>query len=111
MVTSYPTDTSCRNTQVKAEVELVQKIVSVVRSSRADYNIPNKSKTEIWLELADSATRDTVSGYLGCVSTLAYCSKVNIADSPPQGCAIVTVNDKVRSFKENLKREKQFLLP
>ena len=34
----------------------------------------------------------------GCLTPLAYCSKVNIADSPPQGCAIVTVNDKVRSF-------------
>jgi len=96
-VTPFPTpeDIPYRNTNIEAEVELIQKIVSVVRSSRADYNIPNKSKTEIWLELADSATRDTVSGYLGCLATLAYCSKVNIADSPPQGCAIVTVNDKV----------------
>merc|ERR1719445_1486314 len=56
MVTSYPTDTSCRNTQVEAEVELVQKIVSVVRSSRADYNIPNKSKTSLHLQIFCPAT-------------------------------------------------------
>ena len=33
--------------------------------------------------------------YKGCVSTLAYCSEVQLGDSPPQGCAIVTVNDKI----------------
>ena len=33
--------------------------------------------------------------YRGCVSTLAYCSGVQIGDSPPAGCAIVTVNDKI----------------
>ena len=33
--------------------------------------------------------------YKGCVSTLAYCSGVELGDSPPQGCAIVTVNDKI----------------
>jgi len=96
-VTPFPTpeDIPYRDTNIEAEVELIQKIVGVVRSSRADYNIPNKSKTEIWLEIADTATRGTVSGYVGCLATLAYCSKVNITDSPPQGCAIVTVNDKV----------------
>ena len=36
-----------------------------------------------------------MSEYKGCVSTLAYCSGVELGDSPPQGCAIVTVNDKI----------------
>jgi len=73
----------------------VQKIVSVVRSTRADYNIPNKTKTELHLEVTCPATRDTLTRYTGCVATLAYCSAVTIADTPPSGCAIVTVNDKV----------------
>ena len=29
------------------------------------------------------------------IATLAYCSTVSIAEIPPPGCAIVTVNDKV----------------
>ena len=40
-----------QSTQVVVEVEMVQKIVSVVRSTRADYNIPNKTKTELHLEI------------------------------------------------------------
>ena len=63
MVTRYPTDTSCRDTQVEAEVELVQKIVSVVRSSRADYNIPNKSKTSLHLQIFCPSTSATVAQY------------------------------------------------
>ena len=78
----------------------MQKIVSVVRSTRADYNIPNKTKTELHLEVTCPATRDTLTRYTGCVATLAYCSAVTIADTPPSGCAIVTVNDKVRGTNE-----------
>ena len=98
MVTSYPTDTSCRNTQVEAEVELVQKIVSVVRSSRADYNIPNKSKTSLHLQIFCPATSTTVAQYASTIATLAYCSSVDIGENPPAGCAIVTVNDKVSEW-------------
>ena len=105
----------------------MQKIVSVVRSTRADYNIPNKTKTELHLEVTCPGTRDTLTRYTGCVAstvqystvqystvqyrdtlrrytgcvaTLAYCSAVTIADTPPSGCAIVTVNDKVRGTAE-----------
>ena len=98
MVTSYPTDTSGRNTQVEAEVELVQKIVSVVRSSRADYNIPNKSKTRLHLQIFCPATSAVVAQYASTVATLAYCSQVEIGENPPAGCAIVTVNDKVSNI-------------
>ena len=63
MVTRYPTDIACRDTQVEAEVELVQKIVSVVRSSRADYNIPNKSKTSLHLQIFCPSTSATIAQY------------------------------------------------
>ena len=63
MVTSYPTATTYRNSEVEAEVELVQKIVSVVRSSRADYNIPNKSKTSLHLQIFCPTTAAVIAQY------------------------------------------------
>ena len=84
-----------RNVDIETDVELIQKIVGVVRSTRADYTIPNKTKTELYLEVHCSATRGTVSKYGSTVSTLAYCSDTQIGDKPPPGCAIVTINDKV----------------
>jgi len=96
-VTPFPTcqDTPYRNVDIETDVELIQKIVGVVRSTRADYTIPNKTKTELYLEVHCSATRGTVSKYCSTVSTLAYCSDTQIGDKPPPGCAIVTINDKV----------------
>jgi len=96
-VTPFPTcqDTPYRNVDIETDVELIQKIVGVVRSTRADYTIPNKTKTELYLEVHCSATRGTVSKYGSTVSTLAYCSDTQIGDQPPPGCAIVTINDKV----------------
>jgi valyl-tRNA synthetase len=40
-----------RDEKVEAEVELMQKVVSTVRSTRSDYNLPNKTKTELHLRV------------------------------------------------------------
>jgi len=97
MVTSFPTTTNTpyRNSTVEAEVELVQKIVGVVRSTRADYNIPNKTKTQLYLRVFCPSISDMVKKYTTALATLAYSQKVEVVDSPPTGCAIVTVNDKI----------------
>ena len=62
-VTPFPTmeDISYRDTNIEADVELIQKIVGVVRSTRADYTIPNKTKTELYLEINCSNTRQVVA--------------------------------------------------
>ena len=51
MVSRYPEakEYPYRDEKVEAEVELVQKIVATVRSTRSDYNLPNKTKTELHL--------------------------------------------------------------
>ncbi len=36
---------------MEEEVKFVQKVASVVRSTRADYNLPNKTKTELYLQV------------------------------------------------------------
>jgi len=97
MVTPFPTSTNTpyRDTAIEAEVELVQKIVGVVRSTRADYNIPNKTKTQLFLKVFCPDTSSTVKKFTSTVATLAYSKQVEVVDSPPSGCAIVTVNDKI----------------
>ena len=40
-----------RNIEVEEEVKFVQKVAGVVRSTRADYNLPNKTKTELYLQV------------------------------------------------------------
>lgn len=92
MVKEFP----YRDEAVEAQVELVQKIVSGVRSARSDYTLPNKTKTELYLRVFDddrlAADLGSCSGVIG---TLAYCSRVEVTPSPPAtGCAVVTVSDR-----------------
>ncbi|XP_069705538.1 valine--tRNA ligase isoform X2 [Periplaneta americana] len=95
-VAPYPDVDECpwRNVQIETELEFIDKIIRTVRSARSDYNLQNKVKTEAYIICSDEATSSTVNKYQSAVSTLAYCSKVELSSSPPQGCAILTVSDK-----------------
>lgn len=94
-IAQYPDLNECpwSNTEVESEVEFVQKIVHIVRSARSDYNLPNKTKTEVHVVCSDDIAA-VVQKYQSAICTLAYCSKVEFCTSPPQGCAILTLSDK-----------------
>ena len=78
------------------QVELVQKVVGVIRSTRADYNIPNKTRTQVHLQVFCPDTAALISRFTDTLATLAYSQQVQVTlETPPPGCAIVTVNDKV----------------
>ncbi len=119
MVSKYPNvkEYPYRNEKIEAEVELMQKVVATVRSTRSDYNLPNKSKTELHLKVFGSdevlkryaksycAVSSPASFYCSIysrplrytdvIATLSFSSSVSVSANPPTaGCAIVTVNDK-----------------
>ena len=53
MVTKLPDQKEMkefRDTSTETEVAIVQRLVATVRSTRADYNIPNKTKTDLFLQ-------------------------------------------------------------
>ncbi|XP_071449682.1 valine--tRNA ligase isoform X1 [Hetaerina americana] len=86
------------NPKVEAEVEFVQKLVHVIRSARADYNLPTKVKTEANVCCLDEASASLTEKYSQDIATLAYCSKIGVirssdVDKPStSGCAILTVS-------------------
>ncbi|PSN35861.1 Valine--tRNA ligase [Blattella germanica] len=87
-------DCPWRNLEIEADIEFIQKIIHIVRSARSDYNLPNKAKTEAYMICSDDDTSTTVQKYQAALATLAYCSKVELCKSAPQGCAILTVSNK-----------------
>lgn len=105
MVTPFPKveEFTFRNIEVEEEVKFVQKVAGVVRSTRADYNLPNKTKTELYLQVFCQKSAQILCKYDTAIETLATCSKVVVTDKPPaSGCAILTISDKV-SAHLNLK--------
>ncbi|KAJ8922358.1 hypothetical protein NQ315_004301 [Exocentrus adspersus] len=95
-IAPYPDIKECRwkNDVIEAEVDFIQKVARSIRSARSDYNLPNKTKTEVYLQCSDEITAEMVINYSSALQTLAYCSKITVNESSPQGCAIITVSDK-----------------
>ena len=96
-VTPYPeaAEVNYRDLEVEAEVDYMQKIVSTVRSTRSDYNLPQKVKTDLFLRVFDDKLAASLKNYTDVIATLAYSGKVEVsADPPTAGCAIVTAGDK-----------------
>ena len=91
-------DVIFRDENVEKQVEFVQKISSIVRSTRADYNLPNKTKTDLYIRIFnDSKLAKEVALYSDVLMTSAYANNVVITENDrqiPEGCAIVTVSDK-----------------
>ncbi|KAI9583138.1 valine--tRNA ligase [Glossina fuscipes] len=92
-VASYPEITPWRNVELEKEVEFMQKAARIIRSCKAEYNIPNKTRTEAYIVSKDEYSKAILEKYAQDVATLAHCSKVQLEQSPPAGCAILSLSD------------------
>ena len=61
---------------------------------RADYNLPNKTKTDLYIRIFnDNRLAKDVKMYSDFLMTSAYANKVEVVENDkdiPEGCAIVT---------------------
>ena len=73
-------------------MEFVQKICSIVRSTRSDYNLPNKTKTDLYVRVFnDSKLAQEIDALNDVIMSSAYASKVTVTETDskiPEGCAI-----------------------
>ncbi|XP_011864284.1 PREDICTED: valine--tRNA ligase [Vollenhovia emeryi] len=83
-----------RNQEIEKDVDFAQKIIKSVRSARATYNLPNKTKTEAYIACSNPALKEKIVQYKLLIETLAYSTLST--EKPPIGCAILTVTDKVQ---------------
>ncbi len=90
---------SLRDETLETEVKFMQKVAALVRSTRADYNLANKTRTDLYLRIFCAETAAVLGRHTAAIATLAACHRVIIlvTEEPPQGCAIITVSDKVNT--------------
>lgn len=72
----------------------MQKIIKNIRSTRATYNLPNKTKTEAYIICNNSVSKEIIVQYKSFIETLAYSTLST--ENPPEGCAIITISDKIQ---------------
>ncbi|CAK1551322.1 unnamed protein product [Leptosia nina] len=92
-VAPYPTDSDtpwhCRI--LESDVDNVMKMVHAIRSTRSEYNIPNKTKTDVYLIVSeDLVILKDVFEKMQCLANSRF-----VDDVPPAGCAILPISDKM----------------
>jgi len=98
-VAPYPEVEECswRNVGLENDVDFVQRITHAVRSRRSEYNLPNKTKTDLFIKCSDGILAERLSTFMLALKTLSYSNEVKILTenvAPPEGCAIFPVSDK-----------------
>lgn len=80
------------NENIEKDFEFVQKVVKAIRSARSDYNVPSKTKAEVFIICSDEKMSSIIESFSDDIKTLAYCSSNAIVKEAPSGCAILTIN-------------------
>lgn len=98
-VTPYPEadEYPWRNLNLEDNVEFVQRIIHAVRSRRSEYNLPNKTKTDLYIRCSEDGLADMLRTFDVALKTLSYSNEIILLTGetpPPDGCAIFPVSDK-----------------
>jgi len=104
-VTSYPEHLEFpeRNLELEENVEFIQKILHTIRSTRSDYNLPKKVKSDVYIRCTDYETLTIVHPYVDYLRASACTEKMVISASNEEfpaekDCAILTVSDKCQVY-------------
>ncbi|CAG4982778.1 unnamed protein product [Colias eurytheme] len=92
-VAPYPTDedTPWQCKKLESDVEQVMKMVHAIRSTRSEYTVPNKTKTDVYLVLSDDLEHlKEVFKKMECLANSRF-----VAEAPPIGCSILPISDKI----------------
>lgn len=78
---------------MEKEVDFAQKVIKAIRSERVELNIPNKTKSEVYLVSEDADVLSQLEAYKQFIETLSY-SKI-LAGPPAPNCTVIPVTDKL----------------
>jgi valyl-tRNA synthetase len=102
MVADYPAFTDDRtDNAVEESMAVAQEIVKATRSLRAAYNLPPKTKAELFIVTRGDAATDAAKQFSAGIAALATCAKVDILcpdDAVPAGCGVTVINESVSVY-------------
>ena len=100
MVAPYPKPEGWRSDKVEADMKIVMDTVHTLRSAKAEYQLTNKNKPDIWLVATQH--KELLASQTLAVATLAVVGNVTVLAKEqegevPEGCGFTTVNPDVGS--------------
>ncbi|MBI1341162.1 valine--tRNA ligase [bacterium] len=77
----------------EAEIDWLIRLITAVRSARADLNVPPGSKAPLTIVGASAATRARIDAYGALVERLARAEGLMFADAPPDGAIRIVIDE------------------
>ena len=93
MLTDWPTHQGLQDASADAEIEWVIRLVSNVRSVRAEMNVPAGAKVPLVISGAEDKTKKHVAAHLETLSRLARIETIDFAETPPAGSVQIVLDE------------------
>ncbi|BAQ17266.1 valine--tRNA ligase [Methyloceanibacter caenitepidi] len=93
MLTDWPTHQGLQNATADEEIGWVIRLVTDVRSVRAEMNVPAGAKVPLVITGADDKTKARIAAHLETVSRLARIESIELADTPPAGSVQIVLDE------------------
>ena len=91
---SWPAlDESLIDAEANAEVEWVIRLITSIRSTRSDLNVPAGAKVPMTLVGASAETQQRLATYQSLIERLARLESVTIAETPPKGAVRIVLDE------------------
>ena len=91
---SWPAlDESLIDAKANAEVEWVIRLITSIRSTRSDLNVPAGAKIPMTLVGASAETQQRLATYQSLIERLARLESVTIAETPPKGAVRIVLDE------------------
>jgi valyl-tRNA synthetase len=93
MLTEWPSHQGLRDAAADEEIGWVIRLVTDVRSVRAEMNVPAGAKVPLVITGAEDKTKARIAAHLDTVSRLARIESIDFADTPPTGSVQIVLDE------------------
>ncbi|KAK7076413.1 hypothetical protein SK128_014974 [Halocaridina rubra] len=80
------------NEDIDEQFKFAQKVISDIRSAKAKYDIPHKTKIELTLQSSNAECRTTLESLIQEIATLSVTSSINVSTEKPKGSVPTPIN-------------------
>jgi valyl-tRNA synthetase len=93
MLTEWPSHQGLQDAAADEEIGWVIRLVTDVRSVRAEMNVPAGAKVPLVITGAEDKTKARIAAHLETVSRLARIESIDFADTPPAGSVQIVLDE------------------
>ncbi|MGH6734628.1 MAG: valine--tRNA ligase [Methyloceanibacter sp.] len=93
MLAAWPTHSGLENAQADAEISWLIRLVSEVRSVRAEMNVPAAAKVPLVMASASETTKARVAAHEETIKRLARIDTIGFAAAPPTGSVQIVLDE------------------